>query len=73
MKKARFSLYISQEAAEKISVLSEKMNRSKSGVATLAVEAGISALSMAFDDKMRDYFEGVLKEYEEKPKSRKTN
>lgn len=57
MKRARLNVYLKPETLERIKAMGEKLGVSQTGVASLAIEAGLDALFMSFDPQFREFFE----------------
>lgn len=62
--RVRLNIYLKPEVAERIKVLSERLGMSQSGVASLAVTAGIDAISMAVNPEFQRLFEGMNNDLE---------
>lgn len=56
MKKVRLNVYLKPATHDRISALAERLSMTKTGVAALAVEAGLDALAMSLDPQFRELF-----------------
>lgn len=55
--RVRLNIYLKPEVADRVKAMAEKLGMSHSATASLAVNAGIDALSMALDPEFQKYFE----------------
>lgn len=59
--KIKIMSYVTKETDEKIEKLMEVTGMTKGRLASLAIQAGIAAIGMAFDPNWSEYFEKVDK------------
>lgn len=55
--RARLNVYLKPETLERIKAFGLKIGMTQTGVASLAIEAGLDALFMSFDPKFREFFD----------------
>lgn len=69
MEKTRINVFITPEVKQKIVEKAEKLGMSQSKLASLAIMAGIDAITLAFNPDWKKCLEAIAKDYDEHKKT----